>query len=81
MKSIQLIQGTFNSEDAVNIITQMIHIKIRYHENKINNSSHEEDIKYRESKIKSLQKDLFELRKEMSLKSDDVVMSAIINIQ
>ena len=56
--NIQLIKGQFDPEDAIGIITQMIHVKIKYHENKIHRNSNEEDIKFRENKIKLLQKDL-----------------------
>lgn len=61
--NIQLILGQFNAKDAIDIITQMIHVKVKYHENKISNTSNEEDIKFCETKIKRLQKDLFEIRK------------------
>ena len=53
--NIQLIEGQFNKKEALELITQMIHIKIKFHENKINNNSNEEDVKYRETKIKNLQ--------------------------
>ncbi len=42
--NIQLIQGEFNSNDALELITQLIHVKIKYHENKINANATEEDI-------------------------------------
>ena len=61
--NIQLIQGQFKAKDAIDMITQMIHVKVTYHENKISNTSNEEDIKFCETKIKQLQKDLFEIRK------------------
>jgi hypothetical protein len=60
--NIQLIQGKFNTKDALEIITQMIQVKIRYHEGKISQNSNEEDIKFREAKIKRLQKDLSDTR-------------------
>ncbi|MDP4283677.1 MAG: hypothetical protein Q8891_04600 [Bacteroidota bacterium] len=60
--NIQLIQGNFNAKDALAIITQMIHVKIKYHESKISNNSNEEDIKFREAKIIRLQKDLSDIR-------------------
>ena len=60
---IQLIQGNFSAKDALKIITQMVHIKIRYHESKISCNSNEEDIKYREKKIKKLQSDLSDIKK------------------
>lgn len=58
--NIQLIQGEFSAADSLELLTQMIKIKIKYHENKIANHMSEEDIKARESKIKRLQQELFE---------------------
>lgn len=78
--NIQLIQGQFNPAEAIEIITQMVHVKIKYHENKIAENSNEEDIKNREAKIKYLQKELFEVRKEMLSKKTNLSMDAIINI-
>jgi cob(I)alamin adenosyltransferase len=60
--NIQLIQGNFDAKDALAIITQMIDVKIKYHESKISSNNNEEDIKFREAKIKRLQKDLFDIR-------------------
>jgi cob(I)alamin adenosyltransferase len=60
--NIQLIHGDFNAKDASEIITQMIQVKIKYHENKISQDHNEEDIKFREAKIKRLQKDLHDTR-------------------
>jgi len=79
--NIQLIQGAFSANDAIELIAQMIHIKIKYHEGKINSYSNEEDIKTREAKIKRLQKDLFELRKTINSKNNSVKVEAIINIE
>ncbi|NDC31379.1 MAG: hypothetical protein EBZ58_10675 [Bacteroidetes bacterium] len=81
MISIQLIQGTFNSKEVVEIITEMIHVKIKYHENKISKSSNEEDMKYRETKIKNLQKELYKLRNDLDSKNGNVTMNASIKIQ
>lgn len=77
--NIQLIQGQFKSQDAIDILTQMIHIKVRYQENKINASDTEEDIKMRETRIKKLQKDLFEARKYIETK-DNIVMQSEITL-
>lgn len=79
--NIQLIQGEFSSNDAIELIVQMVHIKIKYHENKINNHSIEEDIKTREAKIKRLQQELFELRKTINSKTNNVKVEAIIKIE
>jgi hypothetical protein len=78
--NIQLIEGEFNPSDALDIITQMIHVKIKYHENKISHLSNEEDIKTREAKIKRLQKELFELRNEILSESGTVKLDATIKM-
>jgi hypothetical protein len=52
--NIQLIQGEFNPGDALELISKMIEQKIKYQENRISKYSSEEDIKYRESKIRYL---------------------------
>jgi hypothetical protein len=54
--TIQLLEGEFNTAEGLDLISQLINIKIKYQESKINNSANEEDIKQRESKIKRLQK-------------------------
>ncbi len=64
---IQLIHGHFDANDAIDIITKMILIKIKYYEDKINNSLNEDDDKSREVKIKNLHKDLFKVRSMPSI--------------
>ena len=76
--NIQLIQGQFNAKDAIDTITQMIHVKVKYHENRINSSSNEEDIKMRETKIKRLQKELYEARNYIELAGKVTVQSEIL---
>jgi len=63
--NLQLINGSFSKQEALELITQMVHVKIKFQENKIQHSSNEEDIKMRESRIKHLQKDLYEIKKEI----------------
>ncbi|HQW56125.1 MAG TPA: hypothetical protein PK076_08360, partial [Saprospiraceae bacterium] len=70
----------FNSNDAILLISQMVQIKIKYHENKINILSNEEDIKSREAKIKRLQKELFDLREHISSKNNNVKLESLIKI-
>ncbi len=61
--NIQLIKGSFTAQEAIDIITQMINVKIKFQENKIANSDSEEGIKMREKRIKDLQQDLNDARK------------------
>lgn len=75
---IKLFEGEFQPEEILDLITQMIDLKIKFHESKITNESSEEDIKFRESKIKQLQqeKDLFRINiktKHHSIKVDSVI--------
>ena len=79
--NIQLITGEFSSTEALDLITQMIQVKIKFHENKISKSEMEEDIKGRETKIKRLQNHLFELRNQFGSNSNGVKINALINIE
>ena len=79
--NIQLIEGQFTNKEALDLITQMIHIKIKFHENKINNNSNEEDVKYRETKIKNLQKELFELKYYLDNNGNSVQLEANVVAQ
>ena len=76
--NIPLIQGQFTAKDATDLITQLIHVKIKFHESKISHASSEEDIKMREQRIKQLQKDLYEVR--LFLENDSVGLEANIRI-
>lgn len=78
MMDLQLINGEFNSHDAIELIAQMVNIKIKYHENKINNCVNEEDIKTREAKIKRLQHEFFEFKKNITSKTNSVIIEAIV---
>ena len=60
--NIQLIKGHFNAPEAIELITEMVQIKIRFLERKISLTHNEEDIKMRENRIRDLQKDLHTLR-------------------
>ena len=59
---MQLIQGKFSAQEAIEIVTQLIHVKVKFHESKIQLDRSEDDIKMRERRIKQLQKDLYEFR-------------------
>lgn len=75
---IELIQGEFNSSDTLELFSQMIQIKIKYHENKILSNSSEEDIKWRESKIKRLQYELHEIRNYVKSNDKHLSLEGII---
>lgn len=59
---IKLLNGSFTKQEVMDIITKMIDVKIKFHEEKIKQADHEEDTKMREKRIKELQKELYEAR-------------------
>lgn len=78
---ITLLKGSFDAMDLQNVLTEMIHVKIRYHESKIEQSDGEETIKMREKRVIELQKDLYELRKYIQKSNGLVSAEAEINIE
>jgi hypothetical protein len=79
--TIQLLEGEFNATDAVELITKLIEVKIKFHESKISISQQEEDIKSRETKIKVLQNSLYEARIFLNLKNENVNINASLKIE
>jgi len=76
---IQLIEGNFDAKDALDIVTKMIHVKIKYHEDKIHEASAEEDINMRETRIKKLQKNLMDVRKHIESQSGKINLQSEIS--
>lgn len=67
---LQLINGLFSPQDAIDLLTKMTHIKVAYHEAQIKTFDHEEDVKSREKRIKELQQSLQEARHAISQSGD-----------
>jgi hypothetical protein len=80
MNPLQLIQGSFEKEDVLDLITELVQVKIRYHENKIGRSENEEDIERREGRIRQLQMDLAKLREEFNQQSNRIAIQSNIEI-
>lgn len=78
--TINLIKGSFNTKDAMELINQFIQVKIKFHENKISNTHNEEDIKMRESRIKQLQDDLHNARKYIKAGEKNIVIESEIEL-
>jgi hypothetical protein len=77
---IELIEGEYRTNEAMELIVQMIEIKIKFHESKICNLEQEEDIKSRENKIKKLQKSLYDIRIFLNTKNSGVRIKSSIHI-
>lgn len=78
---VSLINGQFTATEAINIITQMIQVKIRFHEDKIQPGSSQEDIKMREKKIKFLQHELAGLREYIRNNPEKINLKAEIQVE
>ena len=76
--NIQLINGEFSSNDTLELITQLINTKIKYHENKIATINNEEDIKLRGSRIKHLQNELSDLKSKILNNNGNLKLEATI---
>lgn len=61
--NLQLIKGQYTPDEALSMITQWVQATIAFHENKIDKSQSEEDIKMREQRIKSIQQEFHEIQK------------------
>ena len=77
---IQLLKGSFTPKEIEKILTELIHVKIRFHEEKIKNDDDEETIKMREHRIIKLQKELFEVRKYITNSSTNIMVDSEINL-
>lgn len=55
---LTLLSGSFSAKEMEKIITDMIKVKIKYHEDKIQATDDMETIKMRENRIIKLQNDL-----------------------
>ncbi|RDB06954.1 hypothetical protein [Runella aurantiaca] len=77
--NIPFLKGNFTQSEALDILTQLVHVKIKFHESKIEKSDNEEDIKMRENRIKNLLQDFYEA-KQLIIKQKQCDLNAEINI-
>lgn len=79
--NIQLIEGLYNGKDALKVITEIIHVNIKFHENKIKEQYNEADLKYHENQIKKLQKSLFEVGDLIKYNNNGLSLKSSIEIE
>lgn len=75
------MKGTFSGKEALDILTQMIQVKIKFHESKIALHSSEEDTKYRESRLKQLQHQLADIRNVLPQQNKPLQINTIIHLE
>jgi len=78
---INLVDGQFDVAEGLSLISRLVEVKIRFHEEKINSLSAEEDIKMRENRVQKLQKQLEDLRGQLNGKAIKLQIKSEINIQ
>jgi len=78
--NLTLIKGSFTSAEALDILTQLVRVKIKFHENKIEKSHSEEDIKMREQRIKQLQQEFYDARQAILINGKTCGLESIITI-
>ncbi len=78
--NIPLIKGSFSKSEAVDLLSQIMLVKIRFYENKIDKDLSEEDIKMRENLIKQIQQDYMKARQAILSGKKNCVLDAEINI-
>lgn len=78
--NIQLVQGHFDPAEAQELLSQLVQVKIKFHEGKIQKSHSEEDIKMRENRIKQLQNELHQATKELTAYGSSCDLIAEIKI-
>lgn len=78
--NIQLINGDFSKADAKELITKLLSVKVKFHEDKITQDSSEEEMKFREKKIIALNNELAAFKKNIENEPATISMHSIIEI-
>ena len=78
--NLSILNGHFNKQDAIALLTQMVHVKIAYHESSITKTSMIEDIKMHEKRIKQLQNELHEVRNAINALEGNIGLKGLIEI-
>lgn len=77
---IRLIDGQFADKDAIEIITRLIQVKIKFHEGKIRNAASEEEVRLSEKRIHILQKNLYDIRYRIDNNPLGVKLESLITV-
>lgn len=78
---VRIIDGVFSRQEAIDILTDMVKLKIRFHERQIELTSDEEDVSHREARIRQLQHELQEARNNIMAGEDSVSLGGSVHIE
>ena len=79
--NIELINGDFSQKEAFEIVTILIHAKIRFHESKIKISTNETEILQHERYIKKLQHEFYEVSQSIMNRKKRCYIESLIKIK
>jgi hypothetical protein len=77
----QLMNGGFTKSEAIEMVSQMVAVKINFHRSKIAITDNEEDIKMREMRIKGLQERLDLFRSQLREMGDFIHLEGKITVK
>lgn len=77
---INLLNGNFTRRETLELITKMIHVKVKHHEEKLAASENETEMKLRETRIRQLQKELYEAQNYLETCKGTVKLKGEINL-
>lgn len=76
----QIIQGQYTTKEAIDLLTQLIKVKINFHETKMEAAQSKEEKKLWKSKIVELQKKLREINKQVKQYKKGIELESLIGI-
>ena len=71
---------SFSASFVVKLISDLLQVKIKYHETKIESDDDEETMKMRENRIIKLQNELTAFKKHISMNQNSIVIESEITI-
>ncbi len=77
---LSLLEGVFSRQEALDLLSQLVEVKIRFHEGQMKNLTEVEDLKMREKRIQALQSELNSLREELVQSGQHVALSSKVFI-
>ena len=77
---IEFINDDFEPKEALDIITKLIHVNIKFHLDKINVSSNKIDIKMHEIRINRLQKHLFDINQHVEILNGQITIQSSVTL-
>jgi len=77
---LKIIDGVFSKQEAIGLLTEMVALKIRYHERQLRQDQNEEDTNHREARILALQEALRMAREGILAGPDTIGLDAVVHL-